>query len=261
MEEITYLGLLEDDALEVDVGALQIAALDHPGVDLDPYLGLLATLAERLADIGHGARTAADRVAALREVFADEHRFTGDSDTYEDAANADMIRVMDRRRGLPISLAILYVAAARRVDWPGEILNTPGHVLIRIGASPDALIVDPFDGGAVVGLDHPALFGAASLKARALAMSNRAALVRLLANQAGRADAAGDAARALEVYRRMTVVSPAHGGGWWERARLELAAGDPEAARASLSAMLEVTRDPSLRQRVVAALGSLAASR
>jgi phage major head subunit gpT-like protein len=56
----------------------------------------------------------------------------------------------------------------------------------------------------------------------------------------------------------MTVVAPEHGAGWWTLARLEQAHGDVEAARASLSAMLEVTRDPERRSHIAAALERLA---
>lgn len=52
-------------------------------------------------------------------------------------------------------------------------------------------------------------------------------------------------------------MAPAYGHAWWERARLELVDGDVTAARGSLSAMLEITRDPDLRRRVTDTLGSL----
>ena len=91
-------------------------------------------------------------------------------------------------------------------------------------------------------------------------MANRAVLVRLLMNQAVRAETSGDAARALTIYRRMTIISPALPHGWWERARLEFAAGDRSSARRSLSAMLEITRDADLRAHISASLDSLAGS-
>ena len=89
-------------------------------------------------------------------------------------------------------------------------------------------------------------------------MSNRSVLVRLMMNQATRAEQAGRHARALTVMQRITTVAPGHSPGWWMRARLERAQGDPTAARDSLSAMLETTRDPDVRARVAIALDELA---
>lgn len=48
--------------------------------------------------------------------------------------DADLIRVIDRRPGLPVSLTILYVAAARRIGWHADVLNTPGHVMGNLSA-------------------------------------------------------------------------------------------------------------------------------
>ncbi|MCK9826191.1 hypothetical protein NOCD_22125, partial [Nocardioides cavernae] len=61
------------------------------------------------------------------------------------------------------------------------------------------------------------------------------------------------------LYQRMTVVAPGSGHGWWERARLELIGGNVAGTRMSLSAMLEVTREPELRAKVSSILTSLQA--
>jgi hypothetical protein len=59
------------------------------------------------------------------------------------------------------------------------------------------------------------------------------------------------------VYARMTVIAPDHGQNWWDLARLQLVERDVDAARASLSAMLEITRDPERRAPITAALDKL----
>jgi predicted TPR repeat methyltransferase len=100
--------------------------------------------------------------------------------------------------------------------------------------------------------------GATAAVSHVPTMPNRAVLVRLLLNQATRAEQSGKGRRALELYARMTVMAPAYGHAWWERARLELVDGETSAARQSLSAMLEITREPELRRRVSDILQSLA---
>lgn len=261
--DIATVGLLDDDEIELDDAALALSELDHEGIDLAPYHALLDDIAGRLVDFSR-ARTPGQQAEALRRVFHEEFGFTGDRESYDAPVNADLIRVLDRRRGLPISLALLYVAASRRMGWTAHATNTPGHVLVRIGGDRGCLI-DPFHDGTPVSNERLAALLLGALGAggepgpeHVAPMSNRAVLVRLLLNQASRAERGGDPLRAMTIYERMTLVAPDNGDGWWELARLQLQMHDVEAARGSLSAMLEVTRDPRRRELVVATLRAIA---
>ena len=144
-----------------------------------------------------------------------------------------------------------------------NVLDVPGHVLVLLGDDAAPVIVDPFRGGARVGRDQlAAMLTTSDLSERAAvrhvaAMPNRAILVRLLTNQATRAEQAGKGRRALDLYGRMTVIAPDHGQAWWERARLEHIDGNVPAARSSLTAMLEITRDSQMRSVVTRALDAL----
>lgn len=264
IDAIAHLGLLDDEAIMLDAAALELAALDHPGVDLDDYVETLAEMTERALAAAAAARLPADQAAVLARVIGTEFGFCGDARTYDDPANADMIRVIDRRRGLPVALAILYVAVARRVGWAAYALNTPGHVLVSV-VDDETVLIDPFEGGAPVdatrltALLASVLGPGTALNPEHLApMSNRATLVRLLMNQASRAERKGDSYRALDLFRRITTIAPGNAHTWWERARLELAHGRLSEARGSLSAMLETTRDPALRTHINAALDAIA---
>jgi len=261
----TQLGLIEDDEIVLDEAALCLALLDHEGTQLPEYHRLLDAVATRLDLVGDDAHSARQQAEALSQVLFDEFGFVGDQASYDDPANADLIRVLDRRRGLPVSLSILYIAAARRMGWIAEALDVPGHVLVLIGNEAAPTIIDPFRGGCLVSEQQLAALVAAHTVGmppavrHVAAMANRAILVRLLLNQATRAKQAGKGRRALELYNRMTMIAPSHGPAWWERARLELDEGDTAAARHSLTAMLEVTREPDLRSKITQTLDALIA--
>lgn len=88
----------------------------------------------------------------------------------------------------------------------------------------------------------------------------RITLVRLLLNQAMRAEQADDTVRASILYERMTIIAPDHGAGWWELARLHLIHGKVGSARTSLSAILEITRESERRAQISAMLDRLSRS-
>jgi regulator of sirC expression with transglutaminase-like and TPR domain len=263
-EDLNRLGLIEDDEIALDEAALSLALIDHPGTDLTSYHDLLNAMETRLDLVGRDAGTPAERAEALAAVLAGEFGLSGDVETYDDPANADLISVLDRRRGLPVSLSILWVAIARRLGWGADVLDVPGHVLIVIGEEAAPVIVDPFARGVRVGAERlaalvEAFAGTGPAVTHVAAMPNRAVLVRLLQNQASRAERAGKGRRALELYIRMTTMAPTYPHAWWERARLELVNDDIASARRSLSAILEITRDPDLRRRVTKTLDALPA--
>ena len=264
--EVFNLGLIEDEEIELDYAALALSELDHAGLDLEPYYALIDEIGERLADVGAAAHTPEEQALALARVFHGEFGFTGDAEGYDAPLNADLIRVLDRRQGLPVSLSLLYVAAARRLGWHAFALNTPGHVMVRLGSNP-FVVIDPFNDGRSVSPERLAalLYGALGPDryldpAWVSPLDNRGVLARLLRNQATRAEQGGDPLRALAVHERMTGVAPEDPDGWWELARLQLQLGDVDAARGSLSAMLEVTRDPERRTLVTTTLSAIASA-
>ena len=264
---LARLGLLDDADIDLADAALACAAADRPHFDLAPLRARIAGMAARLLADAAGVTTSRARARLLAALIAGREGLSGDTLTYDDPDNADLAMLFERRHGLPVTLALLYVALARRVGWTADALNVPGHVLVGIGGESDRHLIDAFDHGRAVG---PA--GLAGLVARAVGghvapqtehvrpMTNREVLVRLLSNQATRARRAGDTARALLLTERMTVIAPGMTGLWWERARLEQQAGDVAGARASLTAMLETTHDDRIAARIAAALTTLASS-
>jgi regulator of sirC expression with transglutaminase-like and TPR domain len=139
-------------------GALDIARIEHHALDPEPALLQLAELgrgaARRLA--GLTSPTADSRVGALNGYLFDEVGFFGNEQRFEDPRNSCLNDVLERRTGIPISLAVVYIDVARRAGVSLEGVNFPGHFLVRYPARTDDLgshhdlIIDPFHRGALV---------------------------------------------------------------------------------------------------------------
>ena len=88
-ETIAYLGLIEDEAILLDAAAIELAALDHPGVELKPYVALLNRMVTQLGSQHGDCDVPRERAEALSAVIVGHYGFRGDSQHYDDPANAD----------------------------------------------------------------------------------------------------------------------------------------------------------------------------
>lgn len=229
------LAAAPDEAIDLAEAALALSALARPSIDLAPYRRHLEDLA---ADVTKAdAHFLADAVEALNMVIIGDHGYRGDADTYDDLDNADLARVIDRRKGLPVALGILYLHAARAQGWSADGLGFPGHFLIRIEHDDEAAVVDPFHDGNV--LDATGLRGL--LKAISgydaelephhwEAVTNREVLIRLQNNIRTRCLQSGDAKRALGAIEAMLLFAPDHAELWRDAGVLNAQLGNLGAA-------------------------------
>jgi len=178
--------------------AFLIARIEYPRLDPDPYLDRLDSMGDEAAqfvasDAGADAPLPA-RIDALNRYLFHQLRFTGNREHFDDPRNSCLNEVMDRKTGIPITMALIYIEVARRAGVRAEGVNFPGHFLVRClqdlhtDDPSEGLIVDPFHGGAILNeaecrkLLQPHMSEAAfepSLLARA---TRRQILVRMLLN-------------------------------------------------------------------------------
>jgi regulator of sirC expression with transglutaminase-like and TPR domain len=111
-------------------------------------------LAYLVAQAAGGATEAQPRLAALRRVLSEEEGFRGNHETYDDPDNSAIERVLERRLGLPISLGVIYLAVAQRLNWPLVGVDYPLHFLLRYTDAPDLLVIDPYHGAEEVDLER-----------------------------------------------------------------------------------------------------------
>src|SRR3546814_5860722 len=119
------IGLIEDEDILLDVASLALSHLDHENTDIARYLEMLEEIEDRVCHEGRSAFLPGERAAVLSRVLHGELGFVGDAEGYDAPVIADFIRVLDRKRGLPIALSILYVSIARRAGWRAYVLNLP----------------------------------------------------------------------------------------------------------------------------------------
>lgn len=226
-------GRLPDDEIDIATVALQFARVDRPEADWRAAASLLSNIAREAV-----ARAAADRDAdagdvqrrraALAGLLHDAWGFAGDTQRYDDPANANLIAVLQRRRGLPVALGVLWLHAAGAAGWVAHGVDFPGHFLIGLAApqgsaQQGAALVDVFSGGAAVAAqDLRALIKRvegprAELRPGLVApMGRRAVLLRLQNNIKLRRLAARDIEGALACAEDMLRLAPDHAGLWRE---------------------------------------------
>lgn len=214
-------GATPDEALKPAIVALALAAVHHPGISIGRYVSHLDKLSGDVAARFNALCTegaednAGTRLAALQYVLADTEQYEGDTDNYDALENADLMRVIDRRRGLPVALSILYMHAASAQGWPVRALNFPGHVVCRIDTDGQRFLFDPFERCKVMEAHHLRAIvkrvngpGAELSVDYYEAVSNRAVLTRLQNNIKLRQVEAGDYEAALATVERMRLIDP-----------------------------------------------------
>ena len=159
LAELKRIGTLSDADIPLAWTALLLGALDRPGTLLEPYrnhLDEMTGTVSRLFDepdpvaSGPGYHVGIARAQALSAVIADEYGYMGDRISYDDLRNANLLDVIERRKGLPVALGILYIHCAQSLGWELTGLSFPGHFVVGLREGTDHVILDPFNGGPYV---------------------------------------------------------------------------------------------------------------
>jgi len=150
-----------EPAIDLAAGALAMARIEYPDLIAEHHVKQLDELAAR-----SGAAGVDDPLRALhrlREFLFDEESFQGNAEDYYDPANSCLNQVIERKRGIPITLSVLLMEVARRVGLSVQGIGLPGHFVVSASVGDDRVLLDPFDGGAILTQET-----AADLVARAL---------------------------------------------------------------------------------------------
>jgi len=251
---LAAIGAAPGQPFDIAEAALTLAALDRPRVALDHYRRHLNDLAEAVGQTAQGNTSAAAQAQALTSVVAKAEGYRGDDETYDDLQNANLIRVIDRRRGLPVALGVIYLHAARAQGWQASGLAFPGHFLIGIDAGTQRLIFDPFAGHPVEDaatlramLKATAGNGAELTPACYAPLDDRHVLARLQNNIKTRLAAQGRYADAIRISENMLLIVPEETMLYRDLGIFHAEMGNLNAAIGALDTFIDLTKDEEAR--------------
>ena len=197
----------EIDNENIARGALLIALEDERRVDVDAYLAELDDLTERILRRIRPGEPPVFRLGHLHAEMFDVDGYIGDDNNYYDPRNAYLNQVIDRRRGLPIALSIVFLHVAARVGLNAFGVGLPGHYIVKVQFELNELYIDPFHGGTTLARNEIAeLVGGRVTSEHLRAWSARETLKRVLGNLAGMWARAGDMRKVQTAQERMAIL-------------------------------------------------------
>ncbi len=139
-----------DNQICLERAALYLAQEEYPDLEVDAYLNGLDTMAVEVAERMPPAPYPLRMVQTINQYLYDDLGYQGNTTDYYDPRNSFLNEVIDRRMGIPITLSLVYLAIAQRLDFPMVGVGMPGHFLIRPDVAEMEIFVDPFNRGEIL---------------------------------------------------------------------------------------------------------------
>ncbi|MBE0548066.1 MAG: transglutaminase family protein [Rubrivivax sp.] len=219
-----FAALVADDAsLPVLEAAVAVAQDDNPGLDVQGVLAHIDGLADRLCRRIPADAAPLQRLRLLNRYFFQELGFAGNVNDYYDPRNSYLPEVLQTRRGIPLTLALLYIEMATQAGLHAQGVSFPGHFLVKLRLPRGEVIIDPFNGRSLSRAELDALLqplrterglvddDEAPLGLFLQAASARDVVARLLRNLREIHRGADDLERLAAVLRRLVILLPQAG--------------------------------------------------
>lgn len=244
---------------EIDLAeaCLIISRNDYPTLDLQAYLRLLDQMAAECRDRIGAERHPLTVAAALTRFLFGEQGFSGAVEEYFDIRASHLSDVLDRKRGIPISLSILYMEVARRAGFPVDGVGLPGHFIVKHPQAGGDLLVDPFNRGAILSSEECSrkveeiYNGAVAFQPGMLgAATKRQILSRSIHNLKTIYAAGRQRRKALEMVELLLILAPWDLEEIRDRGMLRFQIGDAAGAVEDLETYLEYSVDAGDRDRI-----------
>jgi regulator of sirC expression with transglutaminase-like and TPR domain len=143
-----------DDELPLLDTALLIARDEYPELDPQDYIEQIRRFANDLQPHIEADLDLPSQLTAINKYLFEEQGFTGNHTHYNDPRNSYLNQVMDRKLGIPISLAVVQIELMRRLGLALDGISFPGHFLVRLPVDDGILVMDPFNKGRPVSVEE-----------------------------------------------------------------------------------------------------------
>lgn len=244
------LASLGDDELPLLGTALLIARDEYPDLDAASYSAQVDTYATALRPQLERDIDLPARLTAINRYLFEEVGYAGNNAQYDDPRNSYMNVVVDRKLGIPISLAVIQIEVTRRLGMPLDGISFPGHFLVRLPVDDGILVLDPYNKGRPVSAEElrerasPHLGGHAPDDQQLLQIlapaTHRMILMRMLRNLKGLYLERGDWERVARTADRLLKLSPDTAEALRERGLAYRELGYTKGAREDLARYLQL---------------------
>ena len=139
--------LKHGEEFDLEEGVWLLALTQYPEINVEAYRALLDHFATEIRERIDFSETNKEILTTINNYVFDELGFSGDQESYYDPQNSYLNRVVDRRKGNPINLSLLYLLLARRLELPVAGIGLPGHFICRYQSTSEEIYIDPFHHG------------------------------------------------------------------------------------------------------------------
>lgn len=142
-----FRGFIRSLNYELETGALLLSRTVNPDLDVGACCTQLDALAVRCRELIAEPASAREKCRVLNRVLFHEYGLHGNADNYTDPLNSYLDQVLARRKGIPVSLSIIYLLVAERIGLQLEAVALPGHFMVGCYEERVPFFIDPFNAG------------------------------------------------------------------------------------------------------------------
>ena len=234
-----------EEKTDLFLAALHVSRLDNPDVDTDGYRRELESMAAQIRAKLPATASEADKLETLRDFLFNENGFHGSRTDYNNRANSYINEVLDDREGIPITLAIIYIELARRLDMNVVGIPLPGHFVVQHNPKKgQPQLIDVFENARVISRQEAEVIVSAYTGRRLREehlqpASKREIIVRMLRNLLGVTSKNSDSPNPMKYLDLIVELAPDAALERWSRGMIRLQQGERAGAKSDFRWLLD----------------------